>query len=209
MTGPGTFASLKMRLNGRWRWLRPHSACGRLAVESAIHVRGKRARQRSTGAAGGARAPRNLRALRETAGDKLAAARLLGIGKTTLYRKLNNTSQNGRKPERCKPRDKTPQIVSIKIQLAADDRLGNLLGRTIEHPHVHCFLIPRRFMSTAPVAVLLVLNVLMFIGGYFLFDKAHRHSDSVLFSVLFLCSGMPALIYQIGLAARSFFPFTE
>jgi two-component system response regulator HydG len=29
-----------------------------------------------------------LRALRETGGDKLAAARLLGIGKTTLYRKL-------------------------------------------------------------------------------------------------------------------------
>ena len=26
--------------------------------------------------------------LRETGGDKLAAARLLGIGKTTLYRKL-------------------------------------------------------------------------------------------------------------------------
>ncbi len=29
-----------------------------------------------------------MRALREAAGDKLAAARLLGIGKTTLYRKL-------------------------------------------------------------------------------------------------------------------------
>ena len=29
-----------------------------------------------------------LRALRETGGDKIAAARLLGIGKTTLYRKL-------------------------------------------------------------------------------------------------------------------------
>jgi DNA-binding NtrC family response regulator len=29
-----------------------------------------------------------IRALRETNGDKLAAARLLGIGKTTLYRKL-------------------------------------------------------------------------------------------------------------------------
>jgi spermidine synthase len=52
-------------------------------------------------------------------------------------------------------------------------------------------------MSTAPVAVLLVLNVLIFIGGYFVFDKAHRNSDSALFSILFLCSGMPALIYQI------------
>ena len=29
-----------------------------------------------------------FRALRESSGDKLAAARLLGIGKTTLYRKL-------------------------------------------------------------------------------------------------------------------------
>jgi DNA-binding NtrC family response regulator len=29
-----------------------------------------------------------LRTLRETSGDKLAAARILGIGKTTLYRKL-------------------------------------------------------------------------------------------------------------------------
>jgi DNA-binding NtrC family response regulator len=29
-----------------------------------------------------------MQALRETQGDKIAAARLLGIGKTTLYRKL-------------------------------------------------------------------------------------------------------------------------
>ena len=29
-----------------------------------------------------------LRTLRQTSGDKLAAARILGIGKTTLYRKL-------------------------------------------------------------------------------------------------------------------------
>jgi transcriptional regulator with PAS, ATPase and Fis domain len=29
-----------------------------------------------------------LRALREAGDDKLAAARILGIGKTTLYRKL-------------------------------------------------------------------------------------------------------------------------
>ena len=39
-----------------------------------------------------------LRTLRETAGDKLAAARILGIGKTTLYRKLKqyNLEAEGR-----------------------------------------------------------------------------------------------------------------
>src|SRR5579862_7043979 len=36
-----------------------------------------------------------LRALRETNGDKLAAARLLGIGKTTLYRKLKQYDADG------------------------------------------------------------------------------------------------------------------
>ncbi len=35
-----------------------------------------------------------FRALRETSGDKLAAARLLGIGKTTLYRKLKQYDAN-------------------------------------------------------------------------------------------------------------------
>jgi len=52
-------------------------------------------------------------------------------------------------------------------------------------------------MSTAPVAVLLLFNALLLIGAHLLFDKAHRHEDSVVFSFLFLCSGMPALIYQI------------
>jgi transcriptional regulator with PAS, ATPase and Fis domain len=37
-----------------------------------------------------------LRALREAAGDKLAAARLLGIGKTTLYRKLKQYDAESR-----------------------------------------------------------------------------------------------------------------
>ena len=37
-----------------------------------------------------------FRALRETSGDKLAAARLLGIGKTTLYRKLKQYESGGR-----------------------------------------------------------------------------------------------------------------
>jgi DNA-binding NtrC family response regulator len=36
-----------------------------------------------------------LRALREVSGDKLAAARLLGIGKTTLYRKLKQYGSAG------------------------------------------------------------------------------------------------------------------
>jgi DNA-binding NtrC family response regulator len=36
-----------------------------------------------------------LRTLRETAGDKLAAARILGIGKTTLYRKLKQYHLEG------------------------------------------------------------------------------------------------------------------
>ena len=36
-----------------------------------------------------------LRALQSARGDKLAAARLLGIGKTTLYRRLSHYSKDG------------------------------------------------------------------------------------------------------------------
>ncbi|MGH9770143.1 MAG: sigma-54-dependent transcriptional regulator [Candidatus Acidiferrales bacterium] len=39
-----------------------------------------------------------LRALRESSGDKLAAARLLGIGKTTLYRKLKQYDAQSHSP---------------------------------------------------------------------------------------------------------------
>jgi len=41
-----------------------------------------------------------FRALRETGGDKLAAARLLGIGRTTLYRKLNKYASDSSKSRR-------------------------------------------------------------------------------------------------------------
>src|SRR5260370_13031122 len=39
-----------------------------------------------------------LQALRETAGDRLAAARILGIGKTTLYRKLKEYARDPTAP---------------------------------------------------------------------------------------------------------------
>jgi len=39
-----------------------------------------------------------LRTLRETAGDKLSAARMLGIGKTTLYRKLKQYNMDHAEP---------------------------------------------------------------------------------------------------------------
>jgi two-component system response regulator HydG len=44
-----------------------------------------------------------LQALRETGGDKLAAAGLLGIGKTTLYRKLKQYAR-APKPAEQEPR---------------------------------------------------------------------------------------------------------
>jgi two-component system response regulator HydG len=40
-----------------------------------------------------------LRTLRETGGDKLAAARMLGIGKTTLYRKLKQYQVEHAEPQ--------------------------------------------------------------------------------------------------------------
>jgi two-component system response regulator HydG len=39
--------------------------------------------------------------LRETGGDKLAAARLLGIGKTTLYRKLKKYARSSQADRRA------------------------------------------------------------------------------------------------------------
>src|ERR1700686_1131638 len=52
-------------------------------------------------------------------------------------------------------------------------------------------------MSTIPVVVLLLLNLALLVGATFLSDKAHRNKDAVIFTLLFLCSGMPALIYQV------------
>ena len=43
-------------------------------------------------------AARSCARLRETSGDKLAAARMLGIGKTTLYRKLKQYHMDHAEP---------------------------------------------------------------------------------------------------------------
>jgi predicted membrane-bound spermidine synthase len=52
-------------------------------------------------------------------------------------------------------------------------------------------------MTTAPVAILLFVNLLVFLAGLLYFDKSHRQRRALLLSVLFFFSGMPALIYQI------------
>jgi spermidine synthase len=52
-------------------------------------------------------------------------------------------------------------------------------------------------MNTAPVIALLLFNAILLLGATFVFDRAHRQKDAVFLSLLFFCSGMPALIYQI------------
>ena len=52
-------------------------------------------------------------------------------------------------------------------------------------------------MNTAPVIALLVFNAILLLGATFVFDRARRQKDAVFLSLLFFCSGMPALIYQI------------
>jgi spermidine synthase len=52
-------------------------------------------------------------------------------------------------------------------------------------------------MNTAPVIALLLFNAILLLGATFVSDRAHRQKDAVFLSLLFFCSGMPALIYQI------------
>ncbi len=52
-------------------------------------------------------------------------------------------------------------------------------------------------MHTFPVLVLLCVDVLIFLGAAFLWDKSPASKENLLLSTLFLGSGMPALIYQV------------
>jgi len=55
----------------------------------------------------------------------------------------------------------------------------------------------RRHMITDPVLAMLLFDFLLFLAAAFLFDKSPQRWESLLLSVLFFCSGMPALIYQV------------
>jgi spermidine synthase len=52
-------------------------------------------------------------------------------------------------------------------------------------------------MNSTPVLVLLVLNAALLVASNFFLDKGKQNEDSLFLSVLFFCSGMPALIYQV------------
>lgn len=52
-------------------------------------------------------------------------------------------------------------------------------------------------MSTFMVEIVLIFDLLLFLLAAFLFDKHVRRWELLLFSTLFLVSGMPALLYQI------------
>ena len=52
-------------------------------------------------------------------------------------------------------------------------------------------------MSSYIVLLLLLIDLVIFLGAIFLFDKASDNGESLLLSHLFFFSGMPALIYQI------------
>jgi spermidine synthase len=52
-------------------------------------------------------------------------------------------------------------------------------------------------MNSTPVLVLLVLNAALLVASNFFLDKGKQNGDSLFLSVLFFCSGMPALVYQV------------
>ena len=52
-------------------------------------------------------------------------------------------------------------------------------------------------MVTTPVLLLLLFDLLLFLTAAFYFDRSEQKWENLLLSALFLCSGMPALIYQI------------
>ena len=52
-------------------------------------------------------------------------------------------------------------------------------------------------MPTFPVLLLLCIDLLIFLAAGFLWDSSPQKRENLFLSTLFLCSGMPALIYQV------------
>jgi len=52
-------------------------------------------------------------------------------------------------------------------------------------------------MATFPVLLLLCLDLLIFLAAGFLWDASPQKNENLFLSLLFLCSGVPALIYQV------------
>lgn len=52
-------------------------------------------------------------------------------------------------------------------------------------------------MNLISVIALLSIDAALLLALSFFFDRAHRQKDAVFLSLLFFCSGMPALVYQI------------
>src|SRR5882757_2065065 len=52
-------------------------------------------------------------------------------------------------------------------------------------------------MITTPVAALLLFDFILLLGVTLFFDRTHRQKEIFFLALLFFCSGIPALIYQI------------
>jgi len=52
-------------------------------------------------------------------------------------------------------------------------------------------------MTSSVVLGLLAVDLILFLAAIFYFDKSQQRRDTIVLSALFLCSGMPALIYQV------------
>src|SRR5271168_4732129 len=52
-------------------------------------------------------------------------------------------------------------------------------------------------MPALPILAVLLFDLILLLGGFSQFGKSARQRERVFLSLLFFCSGMPALIYQI------------
>src|SRR5712664_1629272 len=52
-------------------------------------------------------------------------------------------------------------------------------------------------MITTPVAALLLFDFILLLGVTLFFDRTHRQKEVLFLALLFFCSGIPALVYQI------------